>query len=547
MNRLSENPPINVEERSQIFRGERRQITDFGHNRPKREEHRIEIPDNAPSDYNNSESPTCVSPIAWLFSSNTPLNIHGIGSSWRSEDDLNKRASDNSTVSDYGLLNTNVSRNNGVISRTPLSARAMNSADSLLPLDRSSNISLNSPQFAHQERKTPFSLTSPATYLNDDVQESRIIAPNVGKLAPYSVIEIRLKSDADTVAVLCSVDVLKMRSAFFGEVLDLQEKNFDHILSNEIWREPLTILESSPFEAAAFLEALHDGRTSLFQEEWNHTWARLTVDWLCDELMQDFVNQIERHFSKLFNLIKNKSWRTSPSVFAGYRIAFIKKNDGLIPTVAVGTVTEGTTAGSLNYSKVRVVLDEIEANQNGLESLLPHLYPYSAIPKVHCSPVGNTPQSPAGPPAGARISIPPPSRILTYEKTTPTTPLEKKQNTPERLCEVLEPFWVLQQNTGQQWLEPDELFAVEMKNLITAAHKKVFWEMVRSVIDHPKLALKLANCDITNAKDLSFVLKRPEYRILWTTDAPQYLPKETASDLIAAAYCGGRQSFHICI
>ena len=41
---------------------------------------------------------------------------------------------------------------------------------------------------------------------------------------------------------------------------------------------------------------------------------------------------------------------------------------------------------------------------------------------------------------------------------------------------------------------------------------------------------------IRNAKDLAGALKRPEYRVLWTPDAPEYLPKEAASELITAAY-----------
>lgn len=40
--------------------------------------------------------------------------------------------------------------------------------------------------------------------------EPRIVAPNVEKLSPTSVIEVRLRSQGECVAVLCSVDVLKM-------------------------------------------------------------------------------------------------------------------------------------------------------------------------------------------------------------------------------------------------------------------------------------------------------------------------------------------------
>jgi hypothetical protein len=48
--------------------------------------------------------------------------------------------------------------------------------------------------------------------------EARIIAPNVDKLSPTSVVEIRLQSADERVAILCSVDVLKMRSIFYHEV-----------------------------------------------------------------------------------------------------------------------------------------------------------------------------------------------------------------------------------------------------------------------------------------------------------------------------------------
>ena len=76
-------------------------------------------------------------------------------------------------------------------------------------------------------------------------------------------------------AVLCSVDVLKMRSAFFQDVLAEQERaqqaeyeasrDLDHHPdsrnstssgSGAIWRPPVTIPEESPFEAAAFVSEL---------------------------------------------------------------------------------------------------------------------------------------------------------------------------------------------------------------------------------------------------------------------------------------------------
>lgn len=68
-----------------------------------------------------------------------------------------------------------------------------------------------------------------------------------------------------------------MRSGFFFQILAEQEKSQGSTsLSNNstIWREPVTIPEISPFEAAAFLESLHEGR-SLFKGEWSSCWARL--------------------------------------------------------------------------------------------------------------------------------------------------------------------------------------------------------------------------------------------------------------------------------
>lgn len=108
------------------------------------------------------------------------------------------------------------------------------------------------------------------------IDEPRIVAPNVSKLSPRSVVEVRLQSANECVAILCSVDVLKMRSVFFYEVLNAQEDNRSNNSreQNDIWREPLVIPESSPFEAAAFLESLHEGR-SLFKGDWVYSWARL--------------------------------------------------------------------------------------------------------------------------------------------------------------------------------------------------------------------------------------------------------------------------------
>jgi hypothetical protein len=118
--------------------------------------------------------------------------------------------------------------------------------------------------------------------------EARVVAPNVSRLSPNSAVEIRLVSSEQSVAVLCSVDVLKMRSTFFHDVLNEQERKhgFADIsqsgrMDSELmgaagilWRDPITVPEQTPFDAAAFLESLHEGR-ALFRGDWNYCWAKL--------------------------------------------------------------------------------------------------------------------------------------------------------------------------------------------------------------------------------------------------------------------------------
>ncbi len=53
---------------------------------------------------------------------------------------------------------------------------------------------------------------------------SKIVAPNVAKLSQSSIVEINLKSNAEDVIVVCSVDILKMKSLYFQSLLLEQEK-----------------------------------------------------------------------------------------------------------------------------------------------------------------------------------------------------------------------------------------------------------------------------------------------------------------------------------
>lgn len=102
---------------------------------------------------------------------------------------------------------------------------------------------------------------------------TRIIAPNVEKLPAHSVVELVLQGD-EVVSVLCSVDTLKMRSEYFYEHLSALERKTDE--QSSIGTVPLVIDDPSPFEAAAYLESMHDGGKSLSgRGTWSYHFARL--------------------------------------------------------------------------------------------------------------------------------------------------------------------------------------------------------------------------------------------------------------------------------
>lgn len=108
-------------------------------------------------------------------------------------------------------------------------------------------------------------------------------------------------------------------------------------------------------------------------------------------------------------------------------------------------------------------------------------------------------------------------------------------NTPPIIGDIAEPFWVQSMKEGSLWADPDDLFAVDARRLISHLDRKVFWEMARAVLELPELS---AHCKtgIRNSTDLASVLRRPEYRVLWTAEAPECLPKDVATELIKAAY-----------
>lgn len=101
--------------------------------------------------------------------------------------------------------------------------------------------------------------------------------------------------------------------------------------------------------------------------------------------------------------------------------------------------------------------------------------------------------------------------------------------------DVTEPIWVQNNKEGSVWYEPDELFFLDAKRYITSTDKRIFWEMSKALIELPEISLA-CKTGIKNSVELANALKRPEYKILWTKEAPDILPKEIAAEIIRSVF-----------
>jgi hypothetical protein len=103
--------------------------------------------------------------------------------------------------------------------------------------------------------------------------------------------------------------------------------------------------------------------------------------------------------------------------------------------------------------------------------------------------------------------------------------------------DVTEPFWVQSTTNSEysQWADPDDLFNSDSKRLITLTDKRIFWEMARALIDLPEIS---AACKgpVRTVQDVITMLKRLEYRFLWTSEAADIFPHFAASELIRFAF-----------
>lgn len=237
------------------------------------------------SDSGDSVGIKCSSPTTWIcdFSKDTLQDVFFPKSPPKSIQETKKNdswrlsttktiLSDDSDDDEHGKNNipTSSNVNNNPTVRTRVSSEKLslgrftpNSKEYNNKMQDDLSIALSVNSFLTSNSAT--SNYSQRNSLINSSGEARIVAPNVSKLSPNSAVEVKLKSPNETVAVLCSVDVLKMRSGFFHDILSEQEKNRIQQQqqvqqlpktsgsSSLIWREPITVIEIMPFEAAGSL------------------------------------------------------------------------------------------------------------------------------------------------------------------------------------------------------------------------------------------------------------------------------------------------------
>ena len=162
-----------------------------------------------------------------------------------------------------------------------------------------------------------------------------------------------------------------------------------------------------------------------------------------------------------------------------------------------------------------------------------------------------------------------PSRILSLKEIRDQREREEYQKEQiEGHCpligEIGEPFWI-QQTADKEWEEPDLICEREIAKLISSEDKRVLWEMVSLLLEFPDYYKSFEGysldssetssqhsytndgngadgnipslTNLKNPSELALIFQRKEYRVLWSIEAPDYLPLLACQDLVRFAYC----------
>jgi hypothetical protein len=253
----------------------------------------------------------------------------------------------------------------------------------------------------------------------------------------------------------------------------------------------------------------------------------------------------------VLNRIKQNSWRTNPSVVAGYSIAVFRKANTPTPVVLMGTVI---TSNKIGHSKIRVSFDDPpDKNDNnksasGVDKNITTHTPTTSINKSSCVYMDEATasgknyrdvlsttstylvNSPVRSPTTPRTIGQP---MLWSDSQSYSKDIKSETEEVERVIgDVGEPFW-LRGHDGC-WIEPDNL--LEESGVITPDDRIMFWEMVRCIVEMPKLTNHITFP--RTVQDIVDIVRRPENRVLWTANGHSCLPTHAVHTLLAIAYAG---------
>ena len=426
-----------------------------------------------------------------------------------------------------------------------------------------------------------------------------IVAPNVDKLSPNSVVEVLLRNKEELVSIHCSVDVLKMRSQFFYTVLS--EQDLSHTLSSEMSTEdsersrvhrltsriPIEINDDTPFECLAFLECLHDGRNVTSNGEWSYNWARLSVVWKVQDMISEYAQIVDNYLRNLLTKIEKESWRCNSNVFGGYQAVVFQKQAFSSPKFLHGTIVDMKDADP-SYGVVHLQIDKSNIGKDQQHSPVavmsmstttatatfpspsPSGYAATGATSTQDSPnVIDTNDALPSPGAQSNVAVlgeyqasssshhtysPQKYGVATSYSTTTETiytedyippatgPNNSVGGVENKQCNNMlvtidtslsSEYSLFVRKEGMNWIEPDVLNLAESG--VTQLERSTFWEMVRSIIELPTLA-QHCHGRVCNQDDITTVLKKPEFKVLWPNSVPNFLPKRCALELIEVAY-----------
>ena len=194
----------------------------------------------------------------------------------------------------------------------------------------------------------------------------------------------------------------------------------------------------------------------------------------------------------------------NPSIFTGFSICCFRKSNTEMPTCLHGIVIDSPFG--------------MDSMHDNMMSPLPSNHPDGEYHDGNYTPF--TPQN---------------------MKTKDNSKLRVKfHDNVHKVCEVSSPFWIKDCNAHDStWCDPDEYFDQQnvKHSYVTSYERKIFWECIFAIVELPQLQRSISmNSRLRSVDDLTKILERPEYSILWQDNNVNCLPKAVTCALLTSMY-----------